>query len=91
MSPLPPSPGYSSLLSSILFSSSHLRSTHAPLLCVLLLHLCSDYSSIDSHADVAIGRYADLAIDTHNRPAGSCGVLLTRQQSDEVSLVLVRK
>lgn len=50
------------------FSPSHLHSAHAPLLCVLLLHLCSDYSSIDSHADVAIGRCADLALDTHNRP-----------------------
>ncbi|KAF3686817.1 hypothetical protein EXN66_Car002489 [Channa argus] len=53
------------------FSPSHLHSTHAPLLHVLLLHLCSDYSSIDSHADVAIGRHADLAIDTHNRPCRS--------------------
>lgn len=60
MSPLPPSP-----LSSFFLPSPHLHSTHAPLLCVLLLHLCSDYSSIDSHADVSIGRYA--AIDTHTR------------------------
>lgn len=49
------------------FSPSHLHSTHAPLLCLLSLHLCSDYSFIDSHADVAIGGYADPAIDTHNR------------------------
>lgn len=47
------------------------------LLCVLLLHLCSDYSSIDSHADVAIGRLADLALDTHNK--GSCGIQITGQ------------
>lgn len=47
--------------------SHHLHSTHAPLLCTLSLHLWSDYSSIDSHADVAIGRYADLAVDSHNR------------------------
>lgn len=50
------------------FSPSHLHSTHAPPLCVLLLHLCSDYSSIDSHTDVAIGRCAELALDTHNQP-----------------------
>lgn len=56
------------LLSSPPFLPSHLHSPHAPLLCVLLLHLCSDYSSIGSHADVAIGRYADLAIDTHKQP-----------------------
>lgn len=69
-----PSPHLLSLslfLSSPLLLPSHLHSTHAPLLCVLLLHLCSDYSSIGSHADVAIGRYADLAIDTHKRPHGS--------------------
>lgn len=74
MSPLPPSPlslSLSFFLSSPLLPPSHLHSTHAPLLCVLLLHLCSDYSSIGSHADVAIGRYADLAIDTHKRPRRS--------------------
>lgn len=70
----PPSPLSSPLLSSTLPPPpTHLHSTHAPLLCVLSLHLCSDYSSIESYADVAIGRYADLAIDTHQAiqvPAG---------------------
>lgn len=76
--PSPPSPLSSPLSFLLPFlppCPSHLHSTHAPLLCVLLLHLCSDYSSIDSHADVAIGRCADLALDTHH--AGACGVQLT--------------
>lgn len=68
MSPLPPSPLSSPSPFFYPLAPSHLHSSHAPLLCVLLLHLCSDYSSIDSRADIAIGRYADLAIDTHNRP-----------------------
>lgn len=66
-SPHPSSPPSHFLSSPLSPPPSHLHSTHAPLLCVLLLHLCSDYSSIDSHADVAIGRYADPAVDTHKR------------------------
>lgn len=47
-----------------------------PLLCLLLLHLRSDYSAIDSRADVAGGRYVLMRpIDTHlAAPAGARGV-----------------
>lgn len=59
-----------------------------PLLCVLLLHLCSDYSSIGSHADVAIGRYADLAIDTHKRPRRCLRGYWELEQCDQAFVVL---
>lgn len=64
MSPLPPPPPPPPPL-------LHLHSAPAPPLCLLLLHLFSDYSSIGSRADVAIGGYADLATDAH-KEAGGC-------------------
>lgn len=56
----------SPILSSLFHPPSPLLKPMHPCYACSCFICALDYSSIDSHADVATGRCADLALDTHN-------------------------